>query len=272
MPSRKSKRRYLQVKTSPRAGSYERVPLPEEAKWPSLEEGALCERCEELELRDGLYSLNLERGCSAKLSSKILQRLFFDDPPEPTLCFSCQRLKKFTTKQGRLRASRVNHYGVGTTEPHRIYTSCWFTLSVGELSRTGQKRKTYNTTGRPWLVPRQRIPRPSKRHYRTLETYLPLSSNPQFDSARMMSARPNYATVSTWLGHCSRYHTKCQPLKSASLKLISLIDVETNRLVPYPLDSGGECDYIALSYVLGDSKIPIDKYGEIPGLLPTDYF
>lgn len=139
---------------------------------------------------------------------------------------------------------------------------------MGELSRTTQKRKTYGTTFQSWLVPRQRIPRPPKRPYKTLETYLPLSSNPQFSSARRMSAGPNYTAVSTWLGHCSRYHTKCRPLKSTSLKLISLIDVEMKRLVPYPFDGEVECDYIALSYVWGDSKILINKYGEFPRVLP----
>lgn len=110
------------------------------------------------------------------------------------------------------------------------------------MSRTTQERKTYETTFQSWLVPRQRFSRPPKRHYKTLETFLPFSSKPWFNSVRRMLAGPNYAVLSTWLGYCFRHHTKCWSLRSPSLKLISLIDVETNRLVPYPLDSEGEFD------------------------------
>jgi hypothetical protein len=69
MPSRKRRRRYLQVKASPRPASFPRSPEEEEedAKHKALEEGELCKRCEKLELRDGLYSLDVNRGCSAKL-------------------------------------------------------------------------------------------------------------------------------------------------------------------------------------------------------------
>jgi hypothetical protein len=269
MPARKRKRRYLQVKPSPRAASFESVlEVPEEFKNPSLGRDALCERCDELELRDGLYSLNLERGCSAKLSSKILQRLLFDDvPPEPDVCITCQRLRKFTAEQGRLRASRVYQIGMGTTESHKLYADSWFTLDVDELCRTTQKHKRYDNSFVSWLAIRRRN-RPPKRYYKTLEKYLPLSSNPLPQSARKVLAVPNYAAVSTWLQHCSKNHAKCRPLKSNSLKLISLIDVDTKRIVPYPLTRKGQCDYIALSYVWGDSKILIDKHGEMPRVLP----
>jgi hypothetical protein len=75
MPSRKRRRRYLQVKAPPRSASYQRSLEEEEedAKHKALEEGEWC-RCKELELRDGLHPLVVNRGCSAKLSSKTLQR------------------------------------------------------------------------------------------------------------------------------------------------------------------------------------------------------
>jgi hypothetical protein len=44
--------------------------------------------------------------------------------------------------------------------------------------------------------------------------------------------------------------------------------MNTRRLVPYPSNSKSLCDYMALSYVWGDSKPCIEKFGEIPKVLP----
>ena len=83
------------------------------------------------------------------------------------------------------------------------------------------------------------------------------------DSAKKFSHHMiNYRHLSNWLSICNDNHAVCKPLSTPELGTINLIDVETNELVPYP--TGKECQYIALSYVWGDTAPFPFRLGRLP--------
>ena len=79
--------------------------------------------------------------------------------------------------------------------------------------------------------------------------------------------RMNVEVVGEWLASCSRLHgADCAPVFTEELHGIRLVDVVTGKVVKYP----GDCEYVALSYVWGDTKQRSFKLGDsLDGLLKT---
>ena len=73
-----------------------------------------------------------------------------------------------------------------------------------------------------------------------------------FGGRRIDPDHIDFDMIQSWLSNCSKLHPfTCAPERSPLLERISLIDVDSREVVPYP---GLPCDYLALSYVWGDCK------------------
>jgi hypothetical protein len=84
-----------------------------------------------------------------------------------------------------------------------------------------------------------------------------------------VSDRPNYFSIVQWLHDCTDRHPDCRPRPSLNLHSITLIDVNARRLVQYPQTIDGDCDYIALSYVWGNSiQHSLQRSDSLPKRLP----
>jgi hypothetical protein len=266
---RKRKRSHFKPSSVQRAKTPRRSNNPDGDNESIYFEGALCTRCAELEIPKVLPSLDSKKVCTQEVSSKVLQRLVFDSPepyvPRPVgKCTSCDCLYQNRTEPIRLRASQVYKIGMGVAESRKRYSNSWFAFWQGnKLARSTDKySQQYFSRSGSMLGWKQ------TKSYKFSEIYIPLGSKLQPGTARKMLARPNYTAVKAWLDYCSQNHPKCQHLQSDALKLISMIDVDRKCLVPYPSNKEAQGDYIALSYVWGDSKIQVEKHGEIPDRLP----
>ncbi|KAK3053390.1 hypothetical protein LTR09_005559 [Extremus antarcticus] len=71
-----------------------------------------------------------------------------------------------------------------------------------------------------------------------------------------------------WLARCSRLHagSECTVVQTEELCSIRLIDVEERRIVSYPRE---HCDYVALSYVWGDTEAQSYRKYDAVGKLPA---
>ncbi|OAG06466.1 HET-domain-containing protein [Paraphaeosphaeria sporulosa] len=73
------------------------------------------------------------------------------------------------------------------------------------------------------------------------------------NALRIVGPCPDYALIRSWLGQCNKEHRECQILGSTeNLKIITLIDVQNQRLVRYKPG----LQYVALSYVWGGAPVP----------------
>ena len=87
-------------------------------------------------------------------------------------------------------------------------------------------------------------------------------------SSLLVAPRPDYARAAAWLKHCSESHTQCRPQSPEALSSMSLIDVSTRTLVPYPSGKSDGTDYLALSYVWGGVRQRTVGLGRLPDCLP----
>ena len=221
-------------------------------------ESSACARCSELKIPPNILS---ERKTIPNFSSQVVQRLLFDTsyPLSPT-CHACTRLKKISRSGINVSSSRINQLGLSRIECLELDSKSWFQVQGKEIFRYTSKddydifsHGSFNRDGEGFW----------KR-----ETFRPYEPTSLPHGAKKVLANPNYSAIKAWINHCSENHTKCQHRLSDKLSLISLIDVHTRRLVPYPSIPQVQCEYMALSYVWGDSKSPIEKFGEIPKVLP----
>jgi hypothetical protein len=72
-------------------------------------------------------------------------------------------------------------------------------------------------------------------------------------SGRRVGSQADYQLLQSWLKNCDRLHdTYCRTEWSVSLRKIKLIDVNTCRVISYPVDR--TIEYLALSYVWGKGR------------------
>ena len=76
----------------------------------------------------------------------------------------------------------------------------------------------------------------------------------------------NTMVIEGWLSTCSRFHgVDCRPVYTGDLQEIRLVDVLNGEIDSYP---GGDCDYVALSYVWGKVAQQSFRLGSTLGRLP----
>ena len=84
--------------------------------------------------------------------------------------------------------------------------------------------------------------------------------------ARQIANTVDFNHIQQWLSRCSDLHpVTCTPMWSEQLRTVRLVDVIIRAVVPHP---GSPCDYVALSYVMGDVKQIVCKPGSLPKHLP----
>ena len=102
------------------------------------------------------------------------------------------------------------------------------------------------------------------------ETSFPIGHLARSYTSRKVSLKtPDYSLLLKWLNHCCRYHEACRPCFSAELASIYLIDVNTRSLVRYPSRQSLLVDYLALSYVWGDTPAESFTLGPLRDELPA---
>lgn len=83
---------------------------------------------------------------------------------------------------------------------------------------------------------------------------------------RLESNRINIGLVENWIESCTQRHdAACWPVPTSDLYEIRLIDVRSRQVVEYP---GDQCQYVALSYVWGNSTQDTYKLGDTVKELP----
>jgi hypothetical protein len=83
---------------------------------------------------------------------------------------------------------------------------------------------------------------------------------------RRIASTINFDLIHQWLAKCSDLHPiTCTPMWNEGLRKIRLVDVEMRAVVPHP---GIPCDYVALSYVMGNVEQIVCKVGVLPEKLP----
>jgi hypothetical protein len=226
-------------------------------------ESSLCARCSELKIPPNILAPKIlfERKTVPDFSNLVVQRLLFDThrPLSPT-CKACIRLELMSRTGITVRSSRINQRGLPRTECLELDSKSWFEVKGKEIFR-------YTGKGDSDIFSKGSFSRDGNGHWKR-ETFHPYDPTSLPHRAKQVLPHPHYAAIKAWIDHCSENHPKCQPRQSDKLSLISLIDVNTRRLVPYPPNTETKCEYMALSYVWGDSKSPIEKLGEIPKVLP----
>ncbi|KAE8447194.1 hypothetical protein EG329_011025 [Mollisiaceae sp. DMI_Dod_QoI] len=222
----------------------------------------ICNRCRELNLLPVVKRTEsaLRQGSCIGMDDEdvqvLLQRVLFDlDCPLVQDCSVCDELERASRDGFKFNAPSSRRSTVGRNE-------YWFEFKrkVGLLvhySLVENKTSDYRWKSIDYFGI-------------ATATSFPIGHSARPYTARKVSLQiPDFPLLLKWLTHCSRYHEACRPCSSDGLRGIYLIDVKTRSLVRYPGSPSPPVDYLALSYVWGDTPIKSFALGPLCDELPA---
>jgi hypothetical protein len=220
----------------------------------------LCLRCESIDLKDAFAIPPGPQGRPIVFLGHITDDMKESDCALCRLFFATHmpvaRTSLFYRKGYHLRA--FNNYAISSRRLKK--SSIPTDLAVVLAVTPGRCRKGLWKTDRSLCVAHGLI--------------APLSSSPSpsrvFQARSVDPATINFGQIREWLGHCDKFHRKsCTLMGFSRPALVRCIDCLTRRIIQIPENE----DYVALSYVWGDSKRSLHERtsdGAEQNVLPTD--
>ncbi|KAF4635082.1 hypothetical protein G7Y89_g3009 [Cudoniella acicularis] len=233
----------------------------------------ICSRCEELGLPAVVERTRLalhEKRCedvSNRDTQILLQRILFDNLTpthfnDSEKCIVCSELEEVSKKGFRFNIPSSNDVSLPITSSLGRKGN-YFEFSLGKRllgHYTVPNEVSNSTMFSGWTTI----------DYFGISTPYPLNQGNKASSFSTLEVNPkaiNYSLLLRLLHDCTTGHKACKPSFSPNLASIHLIDVDTRTLVPYPSDK--LVDYVALSYVWGQTEEKRYIPGPLPGDLPA---